>query len=160
TNNKDVPLTTPAAVQMILDFAPDIVIDLCTAEGVEQILEPVEDMLRAAGGRGPRWVFGDGGQVPQLWAYVADKNDLRQRITGTVPGSLGSLFTAFQSKYDSKAYNDGTSPAALGPAGSYDGVYLLAYSAASLGSLPLTGPNLVSGFSRLVPGPNAPMKIA
>lgn len=140
------------AVTEALEFRPDIAIILGTNEGVTKILEPIEDRWanEAQGAPRPRWVLGDGGQIHELWDYVATNEDLRKRITGTVPGSTNRLFVNFQQQYLSK-FRDGTSPAVFGPAGSYDSVYLLAYAAVSLGATPVTGHTLSSGFSALVP---------
>ena len=156
-SDPSLPLTAEAAVTATLGHNPHLVIDLCTNEGVTQILKPVEDRWATdhTGTPGPLWVLGDGGKIPELWAYIAGNDNLRKRTTGTVPGSISTLFTNFERKYDAKGFGDGTSPAVLGPAGSYDSVYLLAYSAVSLGAQPLTGPNLAAGMAALVPGAQA-----
>ena len=153
-SDPSLPLQAEGAVGAILAHRPHLVINLCTNEGVTQILKPVEDRWATEnpGVPGPRWVLGDGGKIPELWEYIDSNDDLRKRVTGTVPGSISTLFSNFERKYDARGFNDGTSPAVLGPAGSYDAVYLLAYAAVSLGAQPLNGPNLAAAMANLVPG--------
>lgn len=152
-SDQDPPLSYDQAVTRTLAFKPDIVLDLCTAEGITDILEPIEEQWGTlpANTPRPRWILGDGGQTGVLWELVGSNDDLRRRVTGTVPGANSDNFEAFKNKYRERAFDDGTDPVALGPAGSYDAVYLLSYSAVSLGANPLTGPNLAAGFASLIP---------
>jgi branched-chain amino acid transport system substrate-binding protein len=144
-------VTTAQTAAALLDFAPDIVILLGTEEGITDVLKVVETQWSGAhhGVSGPRWILGDGGLQTVLYDTVGTNDDLRRRITGTVPGTSNSLFQTFKDKYNSK-FTDKTDPEVFGAAGSYDSVYMIAYSAASLGVKPLTGPNLASGFANLV----------
>ena len=139
---------TAGAATRVLSFKPDIVLNLCTDEGVNEVFAPVENQW-PQGTPGPHWVFGDGGETASLWKAIGNRDELRRRTTGTVPGTNNSIFQTFKFKYDSRHFNDGTDPAALGPAGSYDSLHLVAYSAASLGSQPLTGPNLATGLASI-----------
>ncbi len=151
--SESVPLKTPEAVTKLIDFRPDIVLDLCTEEGISQVLVPVENQWSIKNSAFPRplWVLGDGGETSALWTAIGSNEDLRKRVTGTVPGTNNALFDAFKSKYLAAGFDPTTDPAALGPAGSYDSVYLVAYAAVSLGARPVTGPNLASAFSSLGP---------
>jgi branched-chain amino acid transport system substrate-binding protein len=151
------PVTLTDTVAEILDFAPDIAIVLGTEEGITGVLAPVESQWsgRHPGVSGPRWILGDGGLQTALYDAVGSNDDLRQRITGTVPGTSNMLFQNFKTRYQSKNFGDGTDAEVFGAAGSYDAVYLLAYSAVSVGAQPLSGPNLAAGFANLVPQPGA-----
>ena len=152
-------IQTDRAVEAILGFGPDIVVNLCTAEGVNKIFVPVEmawPTLRP-GVPGPRWIFGDGGKTGAVTVAVGANDELRRRVTGTVPGSDRPLFENFKVGYKIRFVSDllGTDPTALGPAGAYDALYLLAFSATTLGTRPVTGPNLASGMTLLVRGQTA-----
>jgi ABC-type branched-subunit amino acid transport system substrate-binding protein len=146
-------VSTAQTATELLDFQPDIAIVLGTEEGITAILAPVEMQwsTRHPGVAGPRWIMGDGGLQTALYDTVGKNDDLRRRVTGTVPGTSNALFQTFKQRYRSKNFNDGSDPEVFGAAGSYDSVYLLAYSAVTLGSKPLTGANLAGGFANLVP---------
>lgn len=143
-------------VDAMLDFEPHITVILGTAEGVVDILGPIEAQW-PAGPPGPSfrpsYVFGDGGLVTELWELAAKSppaDNLRTRITGTVPGTENKLFGSFITSFGS-VFTDGASPEVFGAAGAFDATFLLAYSAAAVGVAPLTGADLVSGLASLVP---------
>jgi branched-chain amino acid transport system substrate-binding protein len=146
------PLTTSTAVTKLLDFKPDIIVNLCTDEGITQVLGPTEARWSTVNGTTPRplWVMGDGAVSSELYKTVGTNDALRQRVTGTVPGSQGPLFGTFKGTLGAVS-DPGTDPAALGPAGAYDSVYLLAYAATSLRAQPITGPNLALALKKLGP---------
>ncbi len=142
------------AVEKILNFEPDVVFDLCAAEGILHILQPTEQewASKNPGSPAPYWVLNDAGQIRELWEeVVATNNDLRKRITGTVPGSENDQFQVFKHNYIAADFGDNTDPAVFGPAGSFDAVYMIAYAAVALGSKPITGANLADAFSFLIP---------
>lgn len=143
------PLQYAKTVSDTIASAPHIVLDFGTNESITQIMEPIEKGWTESKYR-PRWVFADGGLINELWAFVGKNAELRGRIRGTVPGTTNANFLAFKGSYDGK-YKDGTDPNVFGCAGAYDIAYLLAYSTVALGDQPITGANLVQGFSHLVP---------
>jgi branched-chain amino acid transport system substrate-binding protein len=144
----------------IVNFAPDVIFVFGFNEGVDQIFPGVEKAWTVpADGHRPFWVFSDGGQVASLWATHADPanpseslpadiatEDQRTRVSGTVPGVNASSWPAygtFLSEFTSSTYAGAGSPDTIGPAGAYDILYLLAYSAVMTGDKPVTGANLV-----------------
>jgi branched-chain amino acid transport system substrate-binding protein len=152
-------------------FYPQVVFILGTNEGVDNILESYENAwsnLPTSPGYQPVYIFSDGGEVSDLSAYLAAADGgapsgLRTRISGSVPGSIGPVYTAFLTAFGAKyAQAPPSAAATFGAAGAYDIVYLLAYSAAGISSevgkppLPLTAANLITGFSRLVPTTTGP----
>ncbi len=167
------PTNYPSVVSSTIGagFYPQIVFILGTTEGVDNVLELYEKSWPSTTdasypGYKPVYVFSDGGDVSDLSAYLAGgaSSDLRTRISGSVPGAVGPVYSAFLSDFTS-TYPAAPSDAAgtFGVAGGYDIVYLLAYSAAGISSevgkpsLPLTTANLIAGFSRLVPTTTGPM---
>ncbi len=173
--NPDVPDAGTSYDAVIADtlgkgFYPHVVFILGTTEGVEKVLEPYEAAwakLSPAPGYKPQYVFSDGGEVSEVSAYLAPGGgapaDLRTRISGSAPGAIGPVYTAFLGEFASTYPSAPKSaPATFGAAGGYDIVYLLAYSAAGVSSqvgqtaLPLTAPNLIKGFQRLVPTTTGP----
>ncbi|MCC6553107.1 MAG: ABC transporter substrate-binding protein [Polyangiaceae bacterium] len=143
------PTSYPEAVQQALALQPHIVLLLGTAEGVGEILPGIEEGWSQAGYR-PRYVLSDGGVRNELWGYVGSNDDLRRRVTGTVPGTSNILFNAFKSDYNTK-FPGQASPDVFGAAGAYDATYLLAYSAVTLGAGQVTGPALAQGLKKMVP---------
>src|SRR5262249_42048823 len=90
----------------------------------------------------------------ELWDSMA-KNGVpdRQRVAGTVPGTMNARFQQFASQYQSQfngAMHGG--PMVFGAAGAYDATYLIAFAAAANGAAPDTGPNLAAAFKRMVSG--------
>jgi branched-chain amino acid transport system substrate-binding protein len=147
----------PKYAQVVTDVLkkkPHIVLDFGTNESILNVLQPIEDGWNGAQptvSYRAHFVTADGGLIPELWDKVVAKNDgLRKRITGTVPGTNNDLFKAFKSSYSTQ-FKDGTSPDAFGAAGSYDILYLLAYSIVANGSTPITGPSLAAGLAKMVP---------
>jgi branched-chain amino acid transport system substrate-binding protein len=144
------------AVQQALSLAPHILLIFGTAEGVVDVFQPIEGGWQAA--HRARVMFSDGGVVNQLWDYVGTNAELRRRVTGTVPGTMNSLFLAFRGEYNTQYMDDGTSPDVFGAAGAYDATYLLAYSAVSIGGAQITGPALAEGLKKMVP-PGIPVNV-
>jgi branched-chain amino acid transport system substrate-binding protein len=147
------------AVAKVLAFQPHIVAIAGTNEGVTEVFAPIEQGWPKAAGFAPAYVFSDGGAVPELWDFVAENDPmgtLRPRIHGTEPGTAGPRFDLFRSNFLAH-FADESSPDVFG-AGAYDIVYLLAYSAASLGEQPVSGASLAAGMGALVP-PAPPLDV-
>jgi hypothetical protein len=149
----------------LITFAPHIVFVLGFNEGPDVFFKDVEARwMPQNDGHRPFWVFSDGGQVSSLWTSTSGPADLqtedeRQRVSGTVLGftpsawsPMGAFLSAFSAKYPSASGAD-----ALGPAGAYDILYLLAYSAVLAKDHPLTGANLVTyGLTQMKKTPGLP----
>jgi branched-chain amino acid transport system substrate-binding protein len=148
------PTRYPDKVAQILAFKPHVVLVFGTNEGVTNVFSPIVDgWANATKGSPqplPRFLFSDGGEVPDLWDKIGANKDLRSRILGTVPGTNNGLYLGFKSAYKTKFSNDGD-PAVFGAAGSYDAAYLLGFAAVAIGAQPVTGANLVGGLKKEVP---------
>jgi branched-chain amino acid transport system substrate-binding protein len=135
---------------------PHIIVLLGTAEAITEVLRVIERQWPASAPYRPWYLGGDGEVQAALWNEIASNDNLRQRVTGTVPGTTSPLFEAFANHYTS-VFNgsDGSNPNILGAAGAFDSVYLLSYAATAIAPAGLseTGPNLVQGLKRLVTGP-------
>ncbi len=95
----------------------------------------------------------------------APRHDLRTRISGSAPGAIGPVYSAFLDEFASTYPSAPTSAAAtFGAAGGYDIVYSARLQrgrrqAPQVGKRrpwPLTAPNLIGGFQRLVPTTTGP----
>ncbi|MFT3774668.1 MAG: ABC transporter substrate-binding protein [Minicystis sp.] len=151
-------------VANVVSFAPHVVFLFGFNEGPETILTSIETAWKGmvpADQHYPMWVLSDGGQVPVLWETAITTEDLRTRVTGSVPGvNTGyAPYNTFRTAWYASSYAMGgtRSPDTIGTAGAYDITYLLAYSAVAVGSNELTGPNMVKyGLRKMVPGMNVP----
>ncbi len=144
------------AIDAALQAKPHIIAIFGTKQAVEDVMVPIEagwDTTGPAVTYRPRYLFADGGYIPELFAAIGADDDLRQRVSGSVPGTTNSLFSAFKNAYNSK-FNGQGSPDVFGAAGSYDATYLLAYAAVANGGNPETGPNLAEGLKRMVGSPD------
>lgn len=121
---------------------------LGTGEAVADVLVKIEAGWNAALPYRPRYLFGDGTVLDALWETVGLDDDLRQRITGSVPGTNNVVFSNFRGEYGSQFPDDVGSPDIFGAAGAYDATYLLAYSSAA--AISDTGPNLAEALKRLI----------
>jgi branched-chain amino acid transport system substrate-binding protein len=157
--NPDDPATSPTkypeTLTQIFAFQPHIILDFGTNESITEIFEKVEKSwaTEAKVPNFPFYLFADGGEVSELWGFLqdTDKDDsIRKRVLGTVPGTNNNNYKTFRSLYNSQ-WSDGTSPDVFGPAGAYDSLYLIAFSAASLGDNAITGAAIADGMKRLVP---------
>lgn len=150
--------STPAAIAQAAAFAPQITLLFGFNEVVDPILTGIEAQWQDATHRS-FFVLADGGEVTDLWAKAIMTEDLRTRVTGTVPGVTTSYapFASFRAAWLSSPYAQAGSPDLFGMAGAYDILYMLAYSAVAVGADPLTGQNLVGrGLRNMVPTPGAP----
>ena len=158
----------------IVNDAPDIVFLFGFNEGPDIIFAQVESQWKTVGdggaaGHKPYWIFSDGGEVGSLWAsstspvMAADINsdDLRQRVSGTVPGENATSWApygTFLTEFNASSYSSDGSADTIGPAGAYDILFLLAYSTVMVGGNPVTGPNLVKyGLSQMQKKTGLPM---
>lgn len=155
------PNTT--AVSTLKSFAPHIVFLFGYNGGIKTIFTQVEagwgvpPMAPPSDGHKPMWVFSDGGEVSDLWDVAITTEDLRQRVSGSAPGTTTAYqpYANFRTEWMASAYSQGgtLSPDTLGPAGAYDIVFMFAYSAVAVGNQPLTGANMVKyGLRHMLPG--------
>lgn len=152
-----------SVVPAVVSFEPHVIFLAGFNEGVVPILSSIEAQWGSpADGHKPLWVLSDGGEVPQLWLDAVTSDDLRMRVTGTVPGASASYapYATFLATFDASFYSKGGAVSAdvFGAAGAYDILYLLAYSAAMIPSgEPLLGANFAKwGLRRMGPDPSSP----
>jgi len=145
------PTNFPGAVATVLERQPNIVAILGTAESFD-LMQQIEDGWDDAVPR-PNYLLADAGVQSTLWDdLIGSNDDLRRRVQGSIPGVDSAEFNAFIVSFNSQ-FNDGvSSPETFGAAGAYDIAYMLFYAAATLDTLPITGPRLAGAMNRLVGG--------
>ncbi len=152
------PLQYPGAaadqsklVSDLLAFQPNVIALFGTNETVSAVMTKVEAQWPTSGPPPPRpmYLFADGGEVPELLDACKGNDNLRTRIRGSVPGAKSSLFNQFAIRYNGKF---GQSADVFGAAGSYDSVYLLAYSIVTLGTKTVDGTGVAKGLESMVGG--------
>jgi branched-chain amino acid transport system substrate-binding protein len=140
----------------VIDFAPHLTFLFGFEESLTALLAPIEAQWAAPDHRS-FFVLGDAGEVSTLWNEVITTDDLRSRITGTVPGPLPAFYQPYGSfllEWATSPYAASGEGDAFGVAGAYDALYLLAYSAVAVGADPLTGRKLVDlGLRAMTPKP-------
>lgn len=144
------------------NFAPNVIFLFGFNEGPDNVMPAVEGAWTATDRA--QWILSDGCQVSSLWNTTITTDELRGRVTGSVPGANVKYqpYNAFRlawngSPYATDSMGNPRSPDTLGPAGAYDITYMFAYSAVAVGQNPLTGPNLVQyGLRKMLPGSNVP----
>jgi ABC-type branched-subunit amino acid transport system substrate-binding protein len=146
------PADLEAVITKILGQSqrPNIIVGFGSTEVITKFLTPLESRWGAA--PRPVYLFADAAQKTELLDAVAADNGLRKRIRGSVPAAprTSDNFKSFVFKYEG-AFG-GPAPSVFGMAGTYDGLFLLAYAVAAAGTRPLTGDELQKGFARLVSG--------
>jgi branched-chain amino acid transport system substrate-binding protein len=134
---------------------PHIVVLAGTAEMVKTVLEPLELARQRAAMPAalPIYVASEGLRLQEALEYVARQtgpSPLQTRLfifAPTINRNLyGILTQRWETRYRTKI------PDLYGVANTYDAVYLLAYSMASLSSTPVSGASLASGLRLLIPG--------
>jgi ABC-type branched-subunit amino acid transport system substrate-binding protein len=150
-DDEDPPFNPGSATDAALNLKAHIVIILGFSEAISPIFTDIENNWTEAAYR-PYYVFPDGGRIPDLHDAVntfADKDGLRKRISGSVPGTTHPRFNAFVQAYKLKFTDGLTDPTVFGAAGAYDAAYLLAYSVASLQGGPPLGTALAEGLRKM-----------
>jgi hypothetical protein len=134
---------------MATDFTPQIIMMFGFSE-VISILTAIEKSWTGGNPR-PRYVLPDAVLTGELSSAVGMSQELRKRISGTIPGTINPQFTTFVGDYNFKwGANASEFPATtFGAAGGYDSVFLLAYATATLGNNPESGRNLAAGLKKL-----------
>ncbi|MDB4938067.1 MAG: Branched-chain amino acid transporter, amino acid-binding protein [Labilithrix sp.] len=130
---------------------PSIIVAFGSTEVTTQFITPLEKRWGTTAPR-PVYLLADAAQKTELLDLVAADNDLRKRIRGSIPAPprSSSNFKSFVFKYEGMFGSP--APSTFGMAGTYDAMFLLAYSVAAAGTRPLTGDELQKGFGRLVKG--------
>ena len=144
-----------ALVTSYLQFQPDIVVVIGTAETVTYFMKPLEAAWQTTIPTVPKpyYVALESSKVADLITLVTGNNDLRQRVRGTgiAPTSeAASVFSAFQVAYgtrwrDANGNPQSATQSGMGP--TYDTVYAIAL--ALVGKTDTRGPSLVAGLPRL-----------
>jgi branched-chain amino acid transport system substrate-binding protein len=145
------------ASDMATKFQPQIIMMFGFSEAIS-ILTAIEQQWPAALKPRPRYVLPDGLLVGGLSAAVGNNEELRKRISGTIPGTINPQFTTFVGDYNFKwgAKANDFPATTFGAAGGYDSVFLLAYATATLDGKPETGDNLAAGL-KLLSNPMGPI---
>jgi branched-chain amino acid transport system substrate-binding protein len=138
------------AGDMAKTFQPQIIMMFGFSEALS-ILTAIETQWPVAVKPRPRYVLPDALLVGDLSEAVGNNEELRKRITGTIPGTINPQFTTFVGDYNFKwgAQSKQFPATTFGAAGGYDSVFLLAYATATLGGNPETGKNLAAGLKKL-----------
>jgi ABC-type branched-subunit amino acid transport system substrate-binding protein len=139
-------------VTSLVEFQPDLVLGLGTAEVVQQIMGPLEDAWPTAGATPPPrpyYLFPDGGHVPDLLELAKADSGLLTRVLGTVPGRKGSNYDAFALRF--KARFENVVPGTYAENG-YDAAYLLAYAMLAAQSPDVTGKHIAAGLRKMSDG--------
>jgi branched-chain amino acid transport system substrate-binding protein len=138
-------------VAAIVAFQPNLVALFGTNEVVSSGLDAIESGWPGGTTPPPRpyYLLSDGGEVQELLDEITAHPTVRTHVRGTVPGTNNALFQAFSLKYQGKY---GSPANVFGMAGSYDSIYLLAYSLASLGTGAVTGTSMSSGMDKMIGG--------
>ncbi len=142
------------AVTEALALEPHIIVLAGFSEAVTDIFVPIEKDWNPDPMVAPRpfYVMTDGVVGSALWDTIGDKDELRLRVTGTMPGRARSnpVFQAFASNYSANFSGGGAE--VFGAAEAYDAAYLIAYAAATVDEgEPVTGERLAQGLGKLVP---------
>jgi ABC-type branched-subunit amino acid transport system substrate-binding protein len=144
-----------ALVQSYLQFKPDIIVIVGTAEAVTYFVNPLEVAWQATAPNVPKpyYVAIDSTKVPELITAVTGNDELRGRWSGTgitpTPETL-QVFSAFQVAYGTRWKDAAGNPqpatvSGMGPA--YDAVYTIALSL--VGQPDVSGATISSGMPRL-----------
>jgi branched-chain amino acid transport system substrate-binding protein len=156
-NASDMTTDFSATIQQMLDLKPNIIFMYGANEIIDLVLPQLEAQWSTTGAPyKPFYLFHANGFKVNLWQQIAKLDssgtDLRKRVLGTNPGSIGSDFNLFRLKYTSKYPEDETSsPDSLGTMNSYDAVYALALATVAAGA-EVSGPTLAQGMARLGSG--------
>jgi hypothetical protein len=140
-----------AAIQLLRDFSPEIVIALGTDEILTTIIPALEI---EAPDLEPFYLLSPWHDQPgPLLPLVVDFPELYARMAGVnfAAAQDRSIYDEYQARFDAAF------PAFAGRGGlenHYDAAYYLIYAAAAAGSkLPLSGSDLANGMQRLLSGP-------
>jgi len=149
------------AVSAAIALEPHIIVLAGYSEAVTDIFVQIEkgwpvDPANPAAHPRPHYVMTHAMVGASLWGNIGNKNDLRVRVTGTMPGRARTnpLFQAFSADYK-KRFSDEAGAEVFGASEAYDATYLIAYAAATLGDGPVTGQKLAQGLGKLVPAGTA-----
>ncbi|MEO7329182.1 MAG: ABC transporter substrate-binding protein [Minicystis sp.] len=148
-----------ATVAKVTAFAPHIIFIFGFTEAIDPMLTSIEQAWVApADKHRPMWVFSDGALSATLLTMAITTEELRVRVSGSVPGVLTETYppyASFLAQWSASPYSTGEANQ-LGTAGAYDILYMLAYSAVAVGAKPLTGTNMVKyGLRKMVPAMGA-----
>lgn len=138
-----------AAKEAISGYEPHLVFLFGFAEALE-IIQTIEQAW--VGPNRPYYILSDAALVPDLPVVVAADAALRMRVSGSLPATQNPRYQAFVQHYHENFDKVSSSAEIFGAAGAYDGMFLIAYSAAAQAGKALTGANLASGMERLIPG--------
>jgi branched-chain amino acid transport system substrate-binding protein len=144
-------LTQQVAAALAENPRPSIIVAFGSTEVITKFIAPLEKQWGTSAPR-PVYLLADAAQKTELLDLVATDDSLRQRVRGSIPAPprSSSNFKSFVFKYEGRY--GAPAPSTFGMAGTYDAMFLLAYSVAAAGPRPITGDELQKGFARLVKG--------
>jgi ABC-type branched-subunit amino acid transport system substrate-binding protein len=160
-NPSESPLKYGAAATTAIDARSHIIAVFGTSEAISNVILQIESQWDSGSPPSyrPRFIGSDGVLTTALWDAVGKNDDLRRRITGSVPGTSNPLFQVFKSDFTAK-FDDGvSSPDVFGAAGAFDAAYLLGFATVANADQPETGANLAQALKRMVP-PGEPKSAA
>jgi hypothetical protein len=140
------------ATKYATSFMPDIVF-VIAQEAVASVVIPFEQQLQAMHPSAPKpyYIATDTAKTTGwLTAASGVPSDFpsRARGVGVTPDNASvPVFNTFNA--DFKSNNNNTNPGTAGMGPSYDAMYSIAYSIATLGSAPITGKNIGRGLADL-----------
>lgn len=132
----------------VKDFAPHVVVMGGTGEMITEVIEKLENSGLSYP---PHYIGSEGMRLQDLITYVANRNNkmIHKRVQIFAPSIRPDYYSALAQRWS--AHFKELLPDLYGVANTYDAVYLLAYSLATLGTSEVTGPSLANGLSKMGP---------
>jgi hypothetical protein len=139
-----------AAIDRLIAFAPDLVVDALVdeADPATKVFVPLE-RARKKGAVGPFYLTGSE-LTPDYLAFLGRDSDRRRRVFAATNVSTTKASLDLVLRYNLEYPHEEVTPTTA-PQPSYDAFYLLAYAAYALGDAPITGPSLSRAIERLLP---------
>jgi ABC-type branched-subunit amino acid transport system substrate-binding protein len=134
----------------LASYHPNIIMLMTGAEGITEIMSPLEANWPTGNGAPPRpwYIMAHGARVPQLLDLVAKDDDLRRRVRGTQGGVANAATDEFFLRYRGQY---GASAELFGMPQAYDATYLMAYGFLAGGEA-LQGSALTAGLRKMSGG--------
>lgn len=147
-NNPDPTIKYAEAAAKLLAFQPQIAIAVgVTSEVVNSIFTPLEQQWVLASYR-PRYLLANNTlQSQDTLNFIGSNANLRHRVLGHIAGASGQAIDALHFRFNSTYQSSYTGLVPF----AYDSVYLVALGIVANGPNPLTGSNLATSLSKLLP---------
>jgi hypothetical protein len=153
---RDFPVAEPPAAgdheavgAQVAEFAPDVVVYVWNASGVD-VIDAIERRWPHARAHGPYYVDEGGSWEGEVLARITHRDpSLRRRMLSVMPAAWTEPNVRFVQRFNAISPQKATPADA--PNASYDAFYLLAYGAAAVRDEPLTGEALARAVPALLP---------